>query len=226
MVRVFLISDYQLLRQGLMTLLQSQPTRVSLIGTSAHLGTATLPWGNDAPDVVLLDLATDPQQTLPCLRQWRAQNGPKVLLLCRHETADLVEQAVLAGARGVIQHDCAPDLLLVAIEKVQQGQIWLDRDATARLISSLASKAEAPNAGPSLVDSLTMANLTLREQAIVTAMLHHGNEPARKIAERLHISESTLRNHLTSIYEKLGVNSRVGLVALTMQNHLTELGAS
>jgi len=171
MIRVFLISDYELLRQGLTTLLDSESERFALIGTADHLDPEILPWGDAVPDVVLLDLETEPEQILPCLRQWRSSNGPKVLLLSRHDQPALQDKAVLAGARGVISHHSAAKLLLNAIEKVHEGQIWLGRQCIARLISSLPMQGVlpsliqweslAPNARPPGSD-MTLERLHLR----------------------------------------------------------------
>jgi len=218
MIQVFLISDYQLLRQGLTTLLTSEAERFTLVGTADSLAPDPPAWNSRVPDVVLLDLETDPDQILSCLRQWRARHNLKVLLLSRHDQPALQDRAVLAGAHGVISHHAAPDLLLNAIEKVQQGQIWLGRESTARLINSLPSGPVGVNPA-----SQALARLTPREQRILATVLRHGGESAREIAVRLHISESTLRNHLTSIYEKCGVNNRSGLVAHALRNGLADL---
>ena len=223
MIQVFLISDYQLLRQGLTTLLASQAERFSLVGTTDTLDPGIPPWNSTVPDVVLLDLETAPDQLLSCLRQWGARNGLKVLLLSRHDQPALQDRAVLAGARGVISHHAAPDLLLNAIEKVQAGQIWLGRESTARLINSLPTQSEPASITPA---SQALARLTPREQRILATVLRHGGESAREIALRLHISESTLRNHLTSIYEKCGVSNRSGLVAHALRNGLADLLAA
>lgn len=212
MIQVFLISDHELLRQGVTTLLESQPESFALVGTAKQLDPEKCPWGDAVPDIVLLDLETAPDQILSSLRQWRSRNGPKVLLLSRHDQPELQDKAVMAGARGVISHHSAVGLLLNAIEKVQEGQFWLDHQSIARLISSLSPRGEPA--------SQMLASLTPREQRILATVLRHSGESAREIATRLHISESTLRNHLTSLYEKCGVSNRSGLVAHALQNGL------
>ena len=152
--------------------------------------------------------------------QWRNPNGPKVLLLSRHDQPALEDKAILAGASGIINQQSAPEHLLYAIEKIQQGQIWLDRQAMARLLASLP--AVEPSSPPSPANE-ALARLSQREQRILAKMLRYSGESAREIAKRLHISESTLRNHLTSIYGKCGVSNRSGLVAYAQQHGLAEL---
>ncbi len=220
MIRVFLISDYALLRQGLTALLTYQAERLVLVGTAFSLDSDAPPWGDSTPDVVLLDLEINPDQILLRLKQWRNPNGPKVLLLSRHDQPALEDKAILAGASGIINQQSAPEHLLYAIEKIQQGQIWLDRQAMARLLASLP--AVEPSSPPSPANE-ALARLSQREQRILAKMLRYSGESAREIAKRLHISESTLRNHLTSIYGKCGVSNRSGLVAYAQQHGLAEL---
>lgn len=214
MVDVFLISNFQLLRQGIANLLDSCAGRFRLLGSADRLDLQVLPWEEKPPDVVLLDLDTAPDQVLPWLQHWRTQGCPQVLLLSRHDNPQLQDQAVLAGARGVIDHNCPPEQMLTALEKVHEGQVWLDRQATARLLGGLSQPSP-----PSYADR-TVALLTDREQQIVAMLLRHCGDSAKALAERLHISESTLRNHLTSIYEKCGVSNRSGLLAHALQSGL------
>lgn len=215
MIQVFLISDFQLLVQGLNAMLQSHPGRCDLLGSVGTLNLRTLPWTQPAPDVVLLDLDTDPAQVVPWLQHWRAPDSPKVLLLAGRDKPTLQGQAVLNGARGIVDRHCRAEQLLTAVEKVHQGQVWLDNGTTARLLSGLTGQHPAAESIPA-----ALAHLSRREQQIVAMLLRHGGDSARMLAQRLNISESTLRNHLTSVYDKFGVNNRSGLMAHAMQNGL------
>lgn len=219
MVRVFLISDFELLLDGLGKLIRSSGDAYQLVGTAAELSIDQQPWASAAADVILLDLETNPELLLPWLRHWRAQGAPKVLLLSRHDNPALQDKAVLAGARGLLNRHSSPEQLLAALDKVNAGQIWLDREATGRLLDSLGH-VEIVNALDPVTEQLHQ--LTEREQKVLATLLGHAGDPARTLAERLHISESTLRNHLTSIYDKLGVSSRNGLMAHALQHGLAE----
>ena len=214
-IHVFLISDFRLLVQGLTAVLQSKPEHYHVLGSASTLDMLELPWRHPAPDVVLVDLETNPAQVVPWLQHWRAQGGPKMLLLTRHDNPVLPGQAISAGACGLIDRHASAAQMLVAIEKVHQGQVWLDHQTTAHLLQGLAKRPATGD--PGLV---VAALLSKREQQIVAMLLRHGGDPARRLAERLHISESTLRNHLTSVYEKFGVSNRSGLMAHAMQNGL------
>jgi len=143
----------------------------------------------------------------------------KILLLTRMENADLQDRAILAGACGVLDRGASIPLLFTAVEKVHTGQVWLDRVSTGRVFIELTRMA-ARRQQDGLVDKLSL--LTERERKIVTVIAHNIGDPGKAIAEKLHISESTLRNHLTAIYEKLGVENRHGLVAYAYQKGLAK----
>lgn len=218
-VRVFVLSDFQLMLQSLANLIRSRPERYVLQGVSDTLDTDRPPWGECKPDVVLLDLDGDPERSLAWLRHWRAAIDLKALLMTRHETPAIYDQAMLAGARGLIDRRSSPEHLLVALERVCKGEIWLDHASTARLLGGLTDRDQRKAVDPV---ASQLALLTQREQTILGALLAHGGEPAKVVATRLHISESTLRNHLTSIYEKVGVSNRNGLLSHALRSGLAE----
>jgi two-component system, NarL family, nitrate/nitrite response regulator NarL len=99
-----------------------------------------------------------------------------------------------------------------AVLRVNEGELWLDRQTTGRIIEDLV--AENLRAEDSLEEADGMAEkLTARELEVVRALLKHEGAGSRDLAARLHVSEHTLRNHFTSIYRKLGVPNRTGLFA-------------
>ena len=218
MVRVFLISDFELLLSGLSRLIELRPERCQIVGSARNMDCESAPWADCAPDVVLLDLDTDPDLLLHWLGRWRGAGAPRVLLLSRHDNPVLQDQAFLAGARGLLDRHSSPEQLLAALDKVHAGQVWLNRDTTGRLLERLAS----PKAAAAIDDPVEaqLGQLTQRERAILILLLNSGGDPAKVLADRMHISESTLRNHLTSIYDKLGVSNRNGLLTHAMQNGL------
>lgn len=216
-VRVFVLSDFQLVLQSLANLIQSRPERYILQGFSDAFETDSPPWGECKPDVVLLDLDGDPDRSLSWLRHWRSEIDLKALLMTRHETPAIYDQAMLAGARGLIDRRASLEHLLVALERVCKGEIWLDHASTARLLGGLTDRESRKAVDPV---ASQLALLTQREQTILGALLAHGGEPAKVVATRLHISESTLRNHLTSIYEKVGVSNRNGLLSHALRSGL------
>ena len=106
-----------------------------------------------------------------------------------------------------------------AIAKVHAGQIWLDRAATSRIFVEFSRESAAQAADP---ERAKISTLTDRERAIVTIAANNAGANAKAMAEILHISEHTLRNHLTSIYDKLGVANRLELFAFSHKHGLTK----
>ena len=171
-------------------------------------------------DVVVFDLDSLGPRALPLLSRLRDRSQAKVLLLSRGDDSELVDKAVLHGARGIINRQGTPATLLNAIEKVHEGQLWLDRNATGRIFVEFLRHGGGQPRGDG--GDAKLQQLTEREHQIVTFLAHNDGDPGKVIADKLNISESTLRNHLTSIYDKLGVANRPGLLAYARQNGLAD----
>ncbi len=218
-IRVFLISNFRLLSDSLAALIQSHPQTFSLTGTANSVAMANKTIDKISVDVVLLDIDSSPEGLAPLIATLRASTDAKILLLTRMDNHALEDQAIVAGARGLIDRETSPQTLLTALQKIHDGQVWLNRDATGRIFVELSRQS-----GKHASDQVTTKadSLTEREQQIVAAVARHSGLPGKTIAYALHISESTLRNHLTSIYEKLGVANRHGLLAYAFQNGMTE----
>jgi DNA-binding NarL/FixJ family response regulator len=204
--------------EGLATVIASRPERFELVGSAASPEDAGSTLVTAAAQVILLDV-DDGRGHIPVLiEEIRAQCGAKILLLTCQDGMDLPGRAAALGTCGVIDRLTTPELLLRALEKVHEGQVWFNRDTTGRLLSQqvhLGADADNPL-------SAGLALLTDRERKVLAAVVHHGGESGKAIALRLHSGESTLRNHLTSIYDKLGVSGRNGLLAYAMETGLTE----
>jgi DNA-binding NarL/FixJ family response regulator len=123
---------------------------------------------------------------------------------------------VITGARGVVSKNVAPQTLFNAIERIHQGELWLNRDATARILLGVA-KAHAPK-GSTAEDKL-LASLTKKEEKVLQAVATSSGKQLKIIADELCISQHTLRNHLASIYEKLGVANRLELYVFFSSCH-------
>lgn len=222
MISIFLVSDIELLKYGLQTVLNSKPEQYRFVGCAAHLETEVLPWGEVSPDVLLLDLEIREGDVVAWLERWHKKIRTKVLLLSLKEESPLAERAMLAGARGLMDCRGSARLLLDAIEKIHLGEVWLDHKTTGRLWSRLTTfspNGHGGQLGPHIA-------LTPREQKILVYVVKLSGDPARSIAEKLNMSESTLRNYLTSIYNKCGVANRSGLLAFALKNGLAkQLGA-
>jgi two-component system, NarL family, nitrate/nitrite response regulator NarL len=200
---------------GLERLVQSAHPRCEVAGSCARVAECLASLNQGAADVALLDL--DGDQGADAVTELFAQAGVKILAISGSRDAALHDGAVLGGARGVVQKRDSPALLLKAIEKVYDGELWVDRAATSRIFMELARQKAARNLDP---EQHRIATLTPRERLSIAALASDAAAPGRVIAARLHISEHTLRNHLTSIYSKLGVANRLALYAYAHQHGL------
>ncbi len=206
---LFIIDDHPVLREGIKMLAESAGD-VRVVGTSASASGAIDPLARLEPDVVLLDLdlgEEDGLAWLPRLAQAAPRSAILILTALRDRARD--EEALRAGARGLLLKDAPPDVLLKAIRSVAAGALWFDP-------RSLAARQPDP---PSAPEPAGIPDLTARERDVV-ALVAEGmrNE---EVGRRLGISEKTVRNHLTAAFQKLGVSGRLELVLLATRHGLS-----
>jgi two-component system, NarL family, nitrate/nitrite response regulator NarL len=216
-IRVFLIDDHRTVLWGLERLIESAKPRMAVVGSAGNGADALERLDEVSPDVIVLDLDLGGDSGIDAIAPLAAKSSAKILVLTGVRDTTAHDRAVLAGARGVVYKEAPADTILTAIEKVHEGQIWLDRAATGRIFVELSRKGAPQPPDP---EQAKIASLTEREREIVAAVVADAGAPAKAIAEKLHIAEHTLRNHLTSIYDKLGVATRLELFAYAHRNNL------
>lgn len=202
---------------GLEKLIESAQPRLMMAGAASSVLECRQNLIQLAPDVVVLDL--DGEDDTDSLAELHSQTKAKILAITGSRNEALHDNAVLAGARGVVDKRESPSTLLKAIEKVHEGEIWIDRNATSRIFLELARKKAALQKGP---DHQRISSLTRREQQTIASLASDPAAPGKLVAQRLNISEHTLRNHLTSIYSKLGLANRVDLYAFAHKHGLSK----
>jgi two-component system, NarL family, nitrate/nitrite response regulator NarL len=217
-MRVFVIAP-PMVCWGLERLVQTA-SRMELAGSANSVDSACDALQKSGADLVVAGIhAPDEFEALAGLAR---RTSARFLIVTNSRDTDLLDNAMLAGARGVVRMDDPPAVLLKAIEKVHGGELWIDRAATARIFLEMARQKAAPCQDP---DQSKIATLTSRERQTIAAVTSDASAPAKVIARRLCISEHTLRNHLTSIYSKLEVSSRLDLYAYAYRHHLASDGA-
>jgi DNA-binding NarL/FixJ family response regulator len=219
-IRVFLIDDHRTILWGLEKLIESGNPGMRVVGTATSYTAAAKLLEQATPDVIVLDLDLGQESGLDAIPKLLATCKAKILVLTGLRDESVRHDAVLAGARGVVEKEARAETILSAITKVHEGEIWLDRAATGRLLVEVSRKnaaRDAPNP-----EQQKISALTVREREIIALTASNAGATARTIAEKLHISEHTLRNHLTSIYEKLGVANRLELFAFAQQHKLAK----
>jgi two-component system, NarL family, nitrate/nitrite response regulator NarL len=215
-IRIFLVSGHSILLWGLQQLVSAPDSGLQLAGSATHSARLTDAIAATCPDVILLDLdMSDVEPT--AIATLTACSTAKILVLTRRDDPALVDKAMLDGARGVLNKHATPANFIEAIHKIQAGQFWLDRTATGRIMVELSRRKSSQVEEEK---SSSLSSLTEREKSIVFSILENSGDPAKTLAKKLHISESTLRNHLTSIYGKLEISNRFELISFAHKNDL------
>lgn len=210
-VRVLLIDDHAVVRAGLRMLLESQPGLI-VVGEAANRSEA-LAAARERPDIILLDLVLAEGSGLDFLPELLdVAEGARVLILTAVHDSEVHRRAIRLGAMGLVPKEEGAEILLKAIEKVHAGEVWLDRS----MVASILGEMTQPGTGkPTDPRAASVAKLSAREREVV-ALVGEGLKN-KQIAERLFISEATVRHHLTSIFGKLGVADRLELAIFAYQ---------
>lgn len=204
-IRVFLVDDHKTVLWGLERLVESAAPRMVVVGRAMTCEEMLAQLRGLQPHVIVLDLDLDGVSSLDCLESIPQHCAAQVLVLTGSDDADAYHRAILGGARGVIHKQEPAEIVLRAIEKVHLGEIWLTRAALGRVVSVLG---RGRGADP---EAEKIARLTEKERQIIAVFVEEGGARNKIVAERLHMSEHTLRNHLTAIYDKLELSGRLEL---------------
>jgi two-component system, NarL family, response regulator LiaR len=205
-IRVALVDDHDVVRRGLSVVLRAFDD-LMLVGEAANGDEAIRMCGETCPEVVLMDLIMPEMDGVTATRFIR-QKYPQiqVVALTSFKDEELVQAALQAGAIGYLLKNASIDELADTIRAARMGKPTLAPEATQVLIE--AATRPAPQ----------NYNLTERELEVLSLMAKGLNNP--QIAERLMISRSTIKFHVSVILSKLGVSSRTEAVALALQNNL------
>lgn len=216
-LRILLIDDDVLVREAISKLLQPRAGSM-VVGETGDRNEALGIAAREKPDIILLglNLGLDGtgQHFLPELLS-AAGAGARVLLLTGVVDPEAHYQAVRLGAMGVVLKGQAVDVLLKAIQKVHAGEAWLNRTLIANLITRIARTDEQKkiDAEADKIESLT------RREREVASLVGEGLKN-QEIGDRLFISETTVRHHLTTIFSKLDISNRFELI-LFLYRHKT-----
>ncbi|MDA8128466.1 MAG: response regulator transcription factor [Betaproteobacteria bacterium] len=214
-IRVVLVDDHPVLLWGLSKLIDGERPRLEVAGTAQTIEEAERLVAREKPDVVLLDLDLGGQSGLDAMPAILRNPGTRIIILTGTRDRSLREQSMLRGASGILSKEAAADTLITAITHVHAGEVWLDPDTTAQVIGRLRQGNRDPEAE-------RIASLTPKERSVIRALVKGEGLPNKVLADRLSLAEHTLRNHLTSIYSKLGVRTRLALYMYAIEHRLGE----
>ncbi len=205
-ISVLIVDDHPVVRQGLRALLEVQDG-FEVAGEAGDGATALALAGERAPDVILLDLKLPGQDGIAVLGELKArESNARVLVLTSVTDHAAAAAAVRAGAAGVLYKDVDPDALVRAIRAVHDGHLLLAPEAAGTLLHS----ANTPGRG---LDALTS-----REREVLAELAKGCSN--REIARALHVSEKTVKAHVSSVLAKLGVQDRTQAALFAVRHEL------
>lgn len=218
-IRVLLIDDHRSVLWGLEKLIESQKPKMLVIGKFTSFAEASSHVEKLSPDVILLDLDLGAEQGIDVIPRLILISKAKILVLTGSRDAALHDRAIIAGAKGVLEKEMPAETILTAIERVYEGQLWMDQDRMGRIILELSRKKSLEQNDP---EQKKIELLTPRERDIVMAVTSRAGATGSDIAKDMHVSESTLRNHLSSVYAKLEISNKLELWDYAHKHGLTK----
>lgn len=204
-IRILLVDDHKTMLWGLEKLLEGAAPEMQVVGTAHNNDSAVREGARLKPDVVVLDLDLEGRSSIEILPQLLQESGAKVMILSGNREQGLLMQAVRLGARGVVSKEAPAEVVLDSIRTVQRGDLCLEPALMHALLGQLSAPAKADP------EAARIASLTPKERKIVQVVVEGNGAPNKELAARLFIAEPTLRNNLTTIYQKLGVANRLEL---------------
>jgi two-component system, NarL family, nitrate/nitrite response regulator NarL len=214
-IRVMVVAEHRIVLHGIKRLIDDERPQLEVVAALESCASAIDAAEQAKPDVILLDANLIADHEADVVQSLVKGRGARVLMLGGTGDRNKHEAAILRGAFGVVQRSDAPETLIKAIKKVHEGQLWLDRSTTGRLFVELSTQKTRVIADPV---ARRLASLTEREHEVVCVLATQPGSDNKKLASSLQIGEHTLRNHLSRIYDKLGVPNRMELFLLAQRH--------
>ncbi len=214
MIDILIADDHPIFRDGLRRLLEAEPG-LRVVGEAADGAETVIKARQLKPDILLLDLAMPKMPGMEVLREMSRGASPVriIILTAAIEKRQIVE-ALHLGARGVVLKESATQLLLKSIHTVMNGQYWVGHEAISDLLEYLRERISTGESQP------RKFGVTKRELQIISTVVSGCSN--KEIAEKFSLSEDTVKHHLTSIFNKLGVSSRLELALFAINHQLVE----
>jgi NarL family two-component system response regulator LiaR len=212
-IRILIADDHAIVREGLRALLATEPG-IELVGEAADGEAAVHLYGALQPDIALLDLMMPRMDGINAIREITRQHpDARILVLTSFAEDDQVFPAIKAGASGYLLKDSSPQDLLHAIREVHRGESFLAPAIARRLIQEINRPGDLPQAS----DPLTARELEVLD--LISKGLSN-----QEIADRLVISERTVRNHVGNILGKLHLANRTQAALYALEKGLVKKG--
>jgi DNA-binding NarL/FixJ family response regulator len=216
-IRIVIADDHPIFRDGLRRLLESE-SDMKVVGEACDGFEAVKQAAESKPDILLLDQAMPHHTGLDALRDLSVSGGGassvRIILLTAAVEKKQIVEALQLGARGVVMKDSATQLLLKSIHAVMAGEYWVGRESVSNLVLYLRNLMQSTSDEA----KKRKFGLTPRELEIVSAVV--AGYANREVAEYFKISEDTVKHHLSNIFDKLGVSTRLELALFAVNQGL------
>ncbi|MEU5184759.1 response regulator transcription factor [Streptomyces longwoodensis] len=209
-IRVFLLDDHEVVRRGVHDLLDDEPD-ITVVGEAATVEQALVRVPALRPDVAVLDVRLPDGDGVTVCREVRSRMPDLAcLMLTSFDDEEALLDSIMAGAAGYVLKQIQGSELVSAVRTVARGQSLLDASATARLMTRLRGGGQQPAEEPDVLPGLTD-----REREILD-LIGEGLTN-RQIGQRLYLAEKTVKNHISRLLAKLGVERRVQAAVIATQ---------
>jgi DNA-binding NarL/FixJ family response regulator len=218
-IRVLIVDDHNVVRDGLQTLIETRTSDIEVAGTAVNGQEALDFIAKDEPDLVLMDLRL-PQMNGVEATQFICQKYPKikVLILTSYNEETFVVDGMRAGANGYLLKDVSWSELEDAIRTVNKGGVLMTQEVAQILANQSGKYPQKKHDDTSEEDRLSDAILSAKEKEVLKLLAQGLDNKA--IAKLMFLSEGTIRNYVSHIYELIGVHDRAQAVVWAIRHHL------
>lgn len=214
-ITVMIADDHVLMREGLKQLLELG-NNIEVIAQSGD-GEETIKKAVECkPDVILLDINMPKLNGIEVLRRLKDMGqASKIIMLTIHDAREYLFETMKIGANGYILKDSDSDSLVKAIKDVYAGKTYIQPSIASMLVDEINSKGEENK------DLAKIKSLTRREYEVLTLLAEGINN--KEIADKLYISEKTVKNHVSNIFKKIKVNDRIQAAIFAYKNNIKKI---
>lgn len=200
-MKILVVDDHALFREGLVSLLAKQPD-FTVIGEAASGHEAISKANTLKPDLVLMDIGLPDMDGLEAVKEILTHRpDTKIVMLTIHDTDDLLVNAIISGAKGYLLKNTSLSMILASLRALNRGEMALSRTMTRRVLEGFTHMASSRSSESELIE-----NLTAREFEVLRLLATKATN--RQIAEKLSITETTVKVHVHNIFEKLDIKKR------------------
>lgn len=217
-VRVIIVDDQSLVRSGIAFIISTEPG-MSVVSEAANGELALVSVNDHRPDVVLMDIRMPVMDGITATRHIHDADGPPVLVLTTFDDDDVLWGALEAGAAGFLLKDTSADDFIAALRTVASGGSWLDPRVTPRVLAAVRGARRADQGR-----IRGFVDLSEREREVLVLIASGASNP--EIAERLYLSERTVKGYVSNIFAKLGARDRAAAIILAYEAGLVVPGSS